>query len=32
MDVGGNQAHENRMPSLTVNYMIATQGLYPSPS
>ncbi len=28
--VGGNQAHENRMPSLVVNYIIALVGIYPS--
>lgn len=27
--VGGNQAHENRMPFLALNYCIATQGVYP---
>ncbi len=26
---GGNQAHENRMPSLVVGYVIALQGVYP---
>ncbi|WP_022824624.1 phage tail protein [Hymenobacter norwichensis] len=26
---GGNQAHENRMPFLALNYCIATQGIYP---
>jgi microcystin-dependent protein len=26
---GGNQAHENRMPSLVVGYIIALQGVYP---
>jgi microcystin-dependent protein len=28
--VGGSQPHENRMPYLTVNYIIATQGIFPS--
>lgn len=28
--VGGGQAHENRQPSLTVNFSIALMGLYPS--
>ena len=27
---GGSQAHENRQPFLTLNYIIALQGLYPS--
>ena len=27
---GGNQPHENRQPFLVVNYIIATQGIYPS--
>ncbi len=27
--VGGNQPHENVMPSLVINFIIATQGLYP---
>ncbi|MFJ7408880.1 MULTISPECIES: phage tail protein [unclassified Lysinibacillus] len=27
--VGGNQQHENVMPSLVINFIIATQGLYP---
>ena len=30
--MGGNQAHENRMPSLAVNYIIALVGVYPSQS
>jgi microcystin-dependent protein len=29
---GGNQAHENCMPTLTVQYCIAAVGVYPSPS
>lgn len=28
--VGGNQPHENMMPSLTVSFIIALQGLYPT--
>ncbi|QQP96821.1 phage tail protein [Lysobacter enzymogenes] len=28
--VGGNQAHENQMPTLTVQYCIAAYGIYPS--
>jgi microcystin-dependent protein len=27
---GGNQPHENRMPSLVMNYCIAMSGLFPS--
>lgn len=27
---GGNAAHENRMPFLTINYCIALQGVFPS--
>jgi microcystin-dependent protein len=27
---GGNQPHENRMPFLTINYIIAMEGIYPS--
>lgn len=27
---GGNQPHENTMPTLTVQYCIATQGIFPS--
>lgn len=27
---GGNQSHENRQPYLTINYIIATEGIYPS--
>ncbi|RYD59408.1 MAG: phage tail protein [Sphingobacteriales bacterium] len=27
---GGSQPHENRMPYTTINYIIATQGIYPS--
>jgi len=29
---GGNQPHENLQPYLAVNYIIATQGVYPSPT
>ncbi len=29
---GGSQPHENTMPTLTVQYCIATQGIFPSPS
>ena len=29
---GGNQAHENRQPSLTMNYCISISGIYPSRS
>ena len=27
---GGNQPHENRPPFLTVNFVIALQGIFPS--
>lgn len=27
---GGNQAHENRQPSIGMNYAIAVQGIFPS--
>jgi microcystin-dependent protein len=27
---GGNQPHDNMMPTLTVSYCIATQGIFPS--
>lgn len=27
---GGSQAHDNRMPYLGINYVIALQGIYPS--
>lgn len=27
---GGSQAHENRMPSLTLNFCVAMQGIFPS--
>ena len=29
-NTGGSQGHENRMPTLGLNYVIALQGLYPS--
>jgi len=29
---GGSQAHENRSPFLAVNFCIALQGIYPSPT
>jgi microcystin-dependent protein len=29
-NMGGSQAHENRMPFLTINYIIALEGIYPS--
>lgn len=29
---GGNQPHENRQPSLVLNWIIALQGIYPSRS
>jgi microcystin-dependent protein len=29
---GGNQAHENRQPSLAINYIIALEGIFPSQS
>lgn len=28
--IGGSQAHENRMPSLVLNFCIALQGIFPS--
>jgi microcystin-dependent protein len=30
--VGGNQPHENRQPFITLNYVIALQGIFPSPN
>lgn len=30
--VGGSQAHENRPPFLVLNYIIALQGIFPSPN
>jgi microcystin-dependent protein len=32
MPVGGSQPHENRMPYLTVTYIISLYGIYPSPT
>jgi microcystin-dependent protein len=29
---GGSTSHENRMPFVCISYIIATNGLYPSPS
>jgi len=29
-NVGGSQAHENRMPSMALNFCIALQGIFPS--
>ncbi|HVJ51985.1 MAG TPA: tail fiber protein [Aliidongia sp.] len=29
---GGNQPHENRSPFLALNYIIALEGIFPSPS
>jgi microcystin-dependent protein len=29
---GGNQPHENCMPTLTVRYCICWSGIYPTPS
>ena len=29
INTGGNQPHNNMQPSLVINYMIATQGIYP---
>jgi microcystin-dependent protein len=31
-NVGGNQPHENRSPYLTLNFVIALQGIFPSPN
>lgn len=30
--MGGNQAHNNMMPYITINYMICTVGEYPAPA
>jgi microcystin-dependent protein len=27
---GGNQPHDNMVPYLTINYLIALEGIYPS--
>jgi len=32
LPVGGSQPHENRMPYLTITYIISLYGLYPSPT
>lgn len=32
LPVGGSQPHENRMPYLTITYIIALYGIYPSPT
>ena len=29
---GGGQVHENRQPYLSLNYIIALQGIFPSPN
>lgn len=29
LNQGGNQAHNNMQPYLTINYIIALQGLFP---
>jgi microcystin-dependent protein len=29
---GGNQPHENMMPYLTVSFIMATEGIYPTPN
>ncbi|MCP4306838.1 MAG: phage tail protein [bacterium] len=31
-DVGGNQSHQNLMPFLCVNFIVALLGVYPSPN
>lgn len=31
-NVGGSQAHENRQPFLALNFSIALQGIFPSPT
>ena len=31
-NVGGSQPHENRQPFLTLNFCIALQGIFPSPT
>lgn len=30
--VGGNDSHENRMPFFALNFIIATQGVFPAPN
>lgn len=32
LDTGGGQAHENRAPFLVLNWIIALQGVFPSPN
>lgn len=32
MPIGGSQPHENRMPYLTITYIISLFGIYPSPT
>jgi len=32
LPVGGSQPHENRMPFLTITYIISLSGIYPSPT
>jgi microcystin-dependent protein len=32
MPIGGSQPHENRMPFLTITYIISLFGIYPSPT
>jgi microcystin-dependent protein len=32
LPVGGNQPHENRMPYLTITYIISLFGIFPSPT
>jgi microcystin-dependent protein len=29
---GGNQPHENMSPYQVINFILATEGIYPSPS
>jgi microcystin-dependent protein len=31
-NAGSGQAHENRQPYLTLNWIIALQGVFPSPT
>lgn len=31
LPTGGSQAHENRMPSLVLNYIMSVNGIYPMP-
>lgn len=32
LPVGGSQPHENRMPYLTISYIISLYGIYPTPT